>query len=126
MSIRKRSKTTTVLEIVTAIELPSLDEFCNLFLEDNKCKISKCNETLFNSNKKYIYDTTIALLMNNEARARAIGYDIITTRAQGRELMVHVHDAYKVLYDTIDEKHHTLLPFLNVNRIWDGIGTWQM
>tara|TARA_X000000368_G_C23016690_1_gene706052 strand:- start:43 stop:420 length:378 start_codon:yes stop_codon:yes gene_type:complete len=125
MSIRKRSKTTTVLEIVTAIELPSLDEFCNLFLED-KCKISKCNETLFNSNKKYIYDTTIALLMNNEARVRAIGYDIITTRAQGRELMVHVHDAYKVLYDTIDEKHHTLLPFLNVNRIWDGIGTWQM
>ncbi len=64
--------------------------------------------------------------MNNEARVRAIGYDIITTRAQGRELMVHVHDAYKVLYDTIDEKHHTLLPFLNVNRIWDGIGTWQM
>jgi hypothetical protein len=126
MSIRKRSKTTTVLEIVTAIELPSLDEFCNLFLEDNKCKDSKCNETLFNSNKKYIYDTTITLLMNNEARARAIGYDIITKRAQGRELMVHVHDAYKVLYDTIDEKHHTLLPFLDVNRIWDGIGTWQM
>ena len=42
----------------------------------------------------------------------------------GRELMNHVHDAYLVMYDTIDEKHCDLLPRLYLNRIWDGVGSW--
>ena len=126
MPIRKRSKTTTVLEIVTAVELPTLDEFCDLFLKDNACKSTKCDEALFKSNQKYIYDTAIALLMNNEEKARVIGYEINDrSLANAWALMVQVHEAYRVLYRTVDEKHRPLLPYLNVNEIWDGIGWWM-
>lgn len=124
MPIRKRSKTTTVLEIVTAVELPGLGEFCVLFLKNNAWKDTKCDEALFKSNQKYIYDTAIALLMNDEEKARVIGHEI-SKRSRAWELMVQVHDAYRVLYDTVDEKHHPLLPYLNVNKIWDGIGWWM-